>query len=70
MSQVILRETGAALTVSATLIDVGGHVGSIYQITKKWGLGINAGYSYGYGFSKQSVTGTAMKAFLSSTYYF
>ena len=62
ISQIILEEVGPALTVISTLIDVGGHVGAIYQISKNWGFEGKFGYSFGYGFSTVAVSGSVMSA--------
>ncbi len=70
LSQVILRETGQALTVLASLVDLGIHFGTIYQISKRFGVELSVGMSFGYGFSKDTVTGKALKSFLGTSYYF
>jgi len=70
ISQVVVAEVGPALTALSTMLDFGGHVGTIYQLGKTWGLDMQFGYSYGYGFSTVSVTGTAIKLWFGGAYYF
>lgn len=70
IAQVVVAEVGPSLTALSTMLDFGGHVGSIYQLGKTWGIDVQLGYSYGYGFSTVSVTGTAMKLWVGGVYYF
>lgn len=69
ISQVVVENVGASLTVISTLFDMGGHAGMIYQVGNSWGIEAKYGMSYGYGFSTVSVTGTATTAFLGITIY-
>lgn len=70
LSRVIPVSFGPALNSVSTAIDFGGHVGTNYHMGKKWALNAQAGMSYAFGFSTVSVTGTNIKLFFGTSFFF
>jgi hypothetical protein len=70
MAQVTVKTLGPILSVVSTTLDMGAHVGTIYQIDRKIGIEALLGTSVGYGFSAVAVTGFTGRFFIGATYFF
>lgn len=70
LSRVIPVSFGPALNSVSTAIDFGGHVGTNYHMGSSWALNAQFGMSYAFGFSTVSVTGTNMKLFFGTSFFY
>ena len=70
VSEVLVKFYGDILSVTSSVLELGGHVGAIYQVGNNFGLELNAGYGMGFGFSYVSEGTTLMKVFLGGVIYF
>lgn len=70
ISQTVIKSFTSSLQVFTSMVDIGGTVGFIYQMTKNMGIEGLGGVSYGYGFSSVAISGLFMKGFFGMTYYF
>jgi len=70
ISRIVLEPRGTTAEVASSLIDFGGHFGSIYQISPNLGLEAHAGLSYGWGFSRVAAGTVIMKFFLGTSFFF
>ena len=69
VSQVLVAEQGPVLQVNSGLIDFGGHLGAIFQMSPTIGINAQVGMAFGYGFSAIAVSGTINRIFLGITYF-
>lgn len=70
VSQAIIQSLGRILQISSTMIDIGGNVGVIYQVDRKFGFEFHAGATSTQGFSSVSVVGVTVRATAGITYQF
>jgi hypothetical protein len=70
ISQAIIKSLGRVLQVTSTMMDIGGHVGAIYQVDRRLGFEIQFGLTSGQGFSSVSVVGYSARALGGFTYKF
>lgn len=70
VAQVVVSSLGPVLDALSTVLEYGGHVGSIYQIRKDWGLETKFSYMMGNGFSSITVNSSVMQLHLGGAYYF
>jgi hypothetical protein len=70
IAQIVISSLGPVLDAVSTVVEYGGHVGSIYQINKDWGLEGKFSYNMGYGFSSVTVSSTTMQLAFGGAYYF
>ncbi len=70
VAQVVVRSLGTVLDAISTILEYGGHVGSIYQVGKSWGVESKFSYMMGNGFSSVSVDSTVIQLSFGGAYYF
>ena len=70
LSRVIVVSFGNTLNAVSTGLDFGGHLGTNYHMGKTWALNMQLGMSYAFGFSTVAVTGTNMKFFFGTSFFF
>lgn len=63
MSYVVVKEFGTVLTAHSEAIDVGAHLGFIWQVSKSIGIDLHGGYTKGFGFSSVAVSTTTTRIF-------
>ena len=66
----VVRSLGTVLDAISTILEYGGHVGSIYQVGKSWGVESKFSYMMGNGFSSVSVDSTVIQLSFGGAYYF
>lgn len=69
VASVIVKTFGTVLTQTSALIDYGGHLGAIYQVSKSTGIEAQFGYTMGLGFSSVSVGGTSTRMLFGLSIY-
>lgn len=70
VSQAIVKSLGKVLQIVSTMLDLGAHVGTTYQIDPSFSLEAQAGISTGQGFSSVSVVGIHARGVLGVAYQF
>ena len=70
ISQVVVKTFGTVLQASSALLDLGGHAGLIYQVSKAVGVDAQFGYTIGQGFSSVTVGAKTMRVLLGVSYFF
>jgi hypothetical protein len=70
IAQVIVKSFGPVIQSVANMLETGGNVGAIYQISEKIGIEAQIGGTLGYGISSTSVSGSTFRIFLGGTYFF
>jgi hypothetical protein len=70
ISQVLVKSFGPTVQAVANMVDFGGNVGAIYQLSSKFGVEAHVGASYGYGMSSTNATGSTMRFMGGITYFF
>ena len=70
VAQVVVRSLGTVLDAISTVLEYGGHIGTIYQVGKSWGIEGKFSYLMGNGFSSVSVNSTVMQLYVGGAYYF
>jgi hypothetical protein len=70
VSQVVVKTFGTVLQANSALVELGGHVGTIYQVSRSVGIEAYGGATLGLGFSAIAVGARSLRAFLGASYYF
>ena len=70
LSYSIVSRFGQILTANTTSLDLNANAGFIYQLGQNWGLELQAGYGYAYGFSNIAVNLTTMRILFGAAFYF
>lgn len=70
IAQVLVRSFGPNVQSVANMLDVGLNVGTIFQVSKKFGLEAHAGATYGYGISSTPTNGSTIRMLFGASYYF
>lgn len=68
LSRVLVASFSTSLSAVSTALDFGGHWGMIKMMGESWGLNVEVGASYAFGFSTVAVSGTNIKIFVGGTY--
>lgn len=70
VSQVIIRTFGDVLQIISSMVEVGGSIGTIYQLTPHFGVEGKLNVSTGYGFTSIALVGVTYGGYLGGVYYF
>lgn len=70
ISQVIVKSLGRVLQITSTMVDIGGCIGTTYQIDRSFALEAHLGVTSGQGFSSVSVVGYSARALAGIVYQF
>jgi len=70
VSQVLVKSFGPTVQAVANMADISASVGAVYQLTRHFGVEVQAGMSYGYGISSINASGQTQRLMIGMTYFF
>lgn len=70
VAHVVVASLGPILDVSSTVLEYGGHTGTIYQVNRSWGIEGRFNLNLGRGLSTISVNSFIMQVFVGGAYYY
>ena len=70
LSQVVIKQYTPVVQTTSALLEAGGNLGLIYQLSSVIGLETQVGYSLGFGVSTITVGASLLKALVGLNFYF